>query len=198
MKRLTALLLSLILALLLFGCAEQSPAMYIQPAQLTQTEQNLADLIGTNLDDHIFDFKVDGTVQKISINAYELVDGQWERFYGGGGRPFTDPKGRLMVDFEDLEKGLRDAIQSENHNGSTKIETHTEFDTTGMHRATSMLNQKTEIYEQEIPLAVQILTTKNEIRSFDVTYFHYPEEYEKYNHDHIYAVTVLFSQEPLS
>ena len=117
---------------------------------------SLADLIGVNLDDHIYDFKVDDTVQRVSINAYELIDGNWELFYGGGGRPLTDAKGRLMVDFENLEEGLRDAIQSENHNGYTKIESHAEFDTTGMNRATSMLNQKTQIlYGQEIPLAVQ-------------------------------------------
>lgn len=198
MKKCITFCLSLVLTLLLFGCAEKGPAMYIQPAQLMKQEQDLADLVGVNLDDHIFDFKVDDTVQRISINAYELIDGNWELFYGGGGRPFTDPKGRLMVDFENLEEGLRDSIQSENHNGATKIETKAEFDTTGMHRATSMLNQKTEIvYEQEIPLAVQILTSKNEIRSYDTTYFFHPEDYANYGHDHVYAVTVLFSREPL-
>ena len=198
MKKRAPLLLALALMLLLSACAGQGPVMYIQPAQLTKAEQDMADLMGVNLDDHIFDFKVDDTVRKISVNAYELVDGQWELFYGGGGRPFTDSKGRLMVDFDDLEKGLRDAIQSENHNGSTKIETKTEIDTTGMHRATSMLSQKTQIvYDQEIPLAVQILTTKNEIRSYDTTYFFHPEDYEQYGHDHVYAVTVIFSQETL-
>lgn len=65
--------------------------------------------------------------------------------------------------------------------------------------ATSLLSRQEEIrYEEEIPLAIQIVTTKNEIRSFDTSYFFHPEEYEQYGYDHVYAVTVLFSQKPLS
>lgn len=197
MKKILALWL--LLTLLLCGCAESGPAMYIRPAELTEEELAIVDLMGIDMERKIYDFKVDETVQRISINAYELIDGKWDLFFGGGGRVFTDTEGRMLLDFENLEEGLRESIQSENCNGSTSWKSDAWEDLSGTQRATSLLAQQTEIvYEQEIPLAVQIVTTKNEIRSYDPSFFFHPEDYEKYGYDHVYAVTVLFSQEPLS
>lgn len=69
----------------------------------------------------------------------------------------------------------------------------------GMATTTSYLSNRTEIvYEKEVPIAVQIVTSKNEISSYDPEYFFQPEEYEKFGYEHVYALTVLFSQEPLS
>ena len=41
--------------------------------------------------------------------------------------------------------------------------------------------------------SVQIATTKNEIRSYEVGYFHMPREYAKHGYEHVYAITVTFS-----
>ena len=72
-------------------------------------------------------------------------------------------------------------------------------DPEGMGRTTSFLSNRTEIvYGQEIPLAIQINTTKNEVISYFTDYFFQPEEYEKLGYEHVYALTVMFSQEPLS
>ena len=46
-------------------------------------------------------------------------------------------------------------------------------------------------------MLIQIVTSKNEVRSYSTDYFFQPEEYEKYGYEHVYAVTVLFSQKPL-
>ena len=55
--------------------------------------------------------------------------------------------------------------------------------------------EKTEfVYEEEIPLAVQIITSKNEVVSYQVDYFNSPEEYEKYGYEGVFAITVRFSQ----
>ena len=60
--------------------------------------------------------------------------------------------------------------------------------------ATSTLTESAKIeLDQEIPLAVQIATTKNEIRSYEVGYFHMPREYAKHGYEHVYAITVTFS-----
>ena len=68
-----------------------------------------------------------------------------------------------------------------------------------MSRTTALLSSRTEIvYEREIPIAVQINTTKNEVSSYDPEYFFQPEEYEKFGYEHVYALTVMFSREPLS
>ena len=66
-----------------------------------------------------------------------------------------------------------------------------------MGSATSTLADRSDIaYEQEIPLVIQIITSKNEIHSYDVSYFEHPEEYTEY--EHVYAVTVRFSQKTVS
>lgn len=198
MKKRPLFLLALCLALLLCACAKTEPAMYIEPAQLTQEEQNIADLLGVNLDAHIFDFQVDDTVQRMSINVYELIDGQWQLFCGGGGQSFTDAKGRILLDFDNIRESFREAVQSEHSSGSTAWESESTEDLAGASRATSLLTQRTEIvYEQEVPLAIQIVTTKNEIRSFDPSYYFHPEDYARYGYEHVYAVTVLFSQQAL-
>ena len=36
-------------------------------------------------------------------------------------------------------------------------------------------------HEEEIPLAVQIITSNNQIMSYQVDYFHSPEEYENWD-----------------
>lgn len=204
MKRVITCMLVLSLALLLCACGgEQKPAMYIEPAQLTEEETNIVQLLGFNLEQKIFDFKVDETVQVMNISVYELVDGQWDAFIGGqehsNGRVFTDPKGRIALTFDHLGDGIREALQSENYSGSTAMDIIRDPDPEGTSWATSLLSRQEEIrYEEEIPLAIQIVTTKNEIRSFDTSYFFHPEEYEQYGYDHVYAVTVMFSQKPLS
>ena len=45
---------------------------------------------------------------------------------------------------------------------------------------------------------IQIITSKNEVHSYVVDYFFQPEEYEKYDYEYVYAITVLFSQKPVS
>jgi len=200
MKRILVSLVVLCLVLALAGCGEEAPAMNIGPASLTQAEEAIAKLLGADTGSPIFDFQVDDTVQKLSVNAYELVDGQWELFYGGGGRPFTDEKGRLALEFDTIRDGIREAVQSEHVSGSSSFESSAPLGLPeGFHRATSRLENRQEIvYDQEIPLVIQILTSRNEVRSFDPSYFHHPEEYEKYGYEHVFAITVVFSQEPLS
>ena len=200
MKKSTLLTLFLLAALLLCACQSSSPDMYIEPAQLTQVEEDIATLLGATTAMPIYDFKVDSTVQSMTINAYELIDGQWHLFYGGGGRAFTDAKGRLALEYDTIRDGIREAIQSEKVSGSSSFESSEPFGLpTAFHRATSTLDQRQEIvYGLETPLAIQILTSKNEVRSFDLSYFHHPEEYEKYGYEHVFAITVTFRQEPLS
>ena len=190
---------------LLAGCsAEAAPAMYIQPAELDEKEEAVAKLLGADTDQYLFDVVLDGTAKKVSVNTYELIDGQWKLVTGGGGMAMEedDTTLRMAFGFDDLRGKFRQAIQF--GSGDFSAVSHApaeEFEerNSALGRTTAFLSNRTEIvYEKEIPLAIQINTSKNEVTSYDPEYFFRPEEYEKFGYEHVYALTVTFSQEPLS
>ena len=204
MKKAFALLA--LLALVLSGCtAEAAPEMYIEPAQLSEEEEAVAKLLGADTDQHLFDVVLDGTAKKMCVTAYELADGTWEPWIGGGGSGMAlDEKakeGRLCFGFEDLRKNFREAAQFDGRGYTATSWEGTEDldDPEGMGRTTSFLAGRSEIvYEKEIPIAIQINTTKNEVHSYDPESFFEPERYAELGYEHVYALTVTFSQEPLS
>ena len=115
---------------------------------------------------------------------------------GGGGQAFSDTKGRMALGFERLDEGMRVAIQSEHTGGSTEYQSERNEDLKEIGSfATSILSQKTEFsYEEEIPLVVQVITSKNEIVSSILDDFYSPEEYEKLGYEGVFAITIQFSQ----
>lgn len=200
MKKVFALL---VLLALLAGCsAEAAPAMYIQPAELNEEEEAVARLLGADTDQHLFDVVLDGTAKRVSVNTYVLENGEWKLLTGGGGMALKEGEknGRMAFGFEDLRGEYREALQFGKDFTAVKYGSPEEIDDPeGMGRTTSFLSNRTEIvYGEEIPLAIQIHTTKNEVISYFTEYFFQPEEYEKLGYEHVYALTVTFSQEPLS
>lgn len=200
MKRVFAIL---VLLALLAGCsAEAAPAMYIEPAQLSEEEEAIAKLLGADTDQRIYDVVLDGTAKTVSVNTYVLEDGEWKLVTGGGGMALKEGsnKGRMAFGFEDLRGEYREAVQFGKDFTAVKYGSSEELDDPeGMGRTTSFLSNREEIvYGREIPLAIQINTTKNEVVSYFTEYFFHPEEYEKLGYEHVYALTVTFSQEPLS
>lgn len=188
---------------LLAGCsAEAAPSMYIEPAKLNEEEEAVAKLLGADTDQHLFDVVLDGTAKTVSVNTYVLEGGEWKLVTGGGGMALKEgeKKGRMAFGFEDLRGEYREAVQFGKDFTAVKYGSPDDLDDPeGMGRTTALLSGRTEIaYEREIPLAVQINTTKNEVLSYDTEYFFQPEEYEKLGYEHVYALTVTFSQEPLS
>lgn len=177
------------------GTRSDAPKMYIEKARLSEQEQNIATLLGADTEQLIYDFILDKNVKSLQINTYELIDGTWNLMAGGGGESFSDKQGRVALDFKNLAEGLRIALQSENTGGATTFSINQEEDVINLSRATSSLNELTEIiYEQEIPLVIQILTSQNGIATYNVESFFEPERYEKYNYEHVYAITIRFSQ----
>ena len=199
MKKWIVTVLMMVGMISMVGCSDApktAEKMYIEPAQLTEEEEKIAALLGLNTKHRIFDFELDETVQSIQVNTYRLLDGEWKLETGGGGQAFSDTEGRIALDFDRLDERIRIAIQSEHTGGSTeyKSERNEDLDEIGSF-ATSVLSEKTEFdYEEEIPLAVQVITSNNQIMSYQVDYFHSPEEYEKLGYEGVFAITIRFSQ----
>lgn len=200
MRKITFILSIVFLLYISVACTPEKleSKMHINKAELTQEEENIVDLIGADLSNTIFDFTVDETINAIQINTYKLKNGKWE-MVSGGGQVFTNSKGRMALDFVDLANGMRMALQSEGTNGSVVYTLSSTDEFANMGRATTYLSNDTEIeYEKEIPLVIQISTTNNGITSYYVEYFNHPEEYQKLGYEHVYAVTVMFSQKTVS
>ena len=199
MKKLIIIVLAIVGMISMIGCSDTEKTvdkMYIEPAQLTEEEEKIAELLGLNTQQKIYDFVLDETVQSIQVNTYRLIDGEWKLETGGGGQAFSDATGRIALSFERLDEGIRIAIQSEHSGGSTEYDSERNEDLNEIGGyATSILSEKTEFaYEEEIPLVVQIITSKNEVVSYQVDYFNSPEEYEKFEYEGVFAITVRFSQ----
>ena len=199
MKKLTVMVMAIVGMLSMVGCSDTEKTaekMYIEPAQLTEEEEKIAALLGLNTQQPIYDFVLDETVQSIQVNTYRLIDGEWKLETGGGGQAFSDVTGRIALSFERLDEGIRIAIQSEHSGGSTEYNSERNEDLNEIgNYATSILSEKTKFaYEEEIPLVVQIITSKNEVVSYQVDYFNSPEEYEKFGYEGVFAITVRFSR----
>lgn len=199
-KRYAALLAAAALALALAGCGvgekdDGKLEMTIAPAQLGEEETRLAELLALEMESYrIFQFQAEGA-KTIQFNLYELVDGAWSPIQGGKGERLSAGTGRLALTFGKITDGLRAACQTEGQVTSASIQPEPGDDVSAMTFATSTLEKAKAIeLEREIPLVVQVVTSKQEIRYYDVDYFEMPREYAKHGYEHVYAVTVTFSE----
>lgn len=201
-KRIATLLLAAMLTMPLAGCgigkSSRDAAMSIHPAQLTEEEERMAQLLDTSLDSYrIFDFQMGNKpndVQTVQTAIYELVDGEWKPLFLGQ-EAFLDNTGRIALSFGRLTEGVNLSVQSEGGYGTRSFTVEAEDDVSAMACLTAVLGETTTMeFDKEVPLVVQIATAKSEIFSTDVNSFYTPEQYEKRGYEHVYAITVMFSQ----
>ena len=200
LKRYCSLLLAVLLALSASGCGGTSYApMSVSPAKLSDEEAALAQLLDVSMDSYrIFDFKPDGKgksgVKSVQIALYELEGGEWTVKIRGQ-RALPDASGRLALSFGKITEGVSLTVQSENVFESLSLEPELPDDTSSMSYTTSMLTESAMMdMDKETPLAIQIVTSKSDIISYGVQYFEMPREYARHNYEHVYAVTLMFSQ----
>lgn len=203
-KRYRSLLLAALMLSALTACGagekkDNNAAMTIAPAQLSGEEERLAELLALDMGAyHIFDFQA-GNAKFLELNVYELVDGEWGHLPGGGGTGLSEGNGRIALTFGKMTEGVRLAIQAGEANYSTFVQIEPGDDVSGMTFATSALDDAPLAIElgQEIPLVLQTVTSKNEVRFYKVDYFGMPRELAKAGYEHIYAITVTFSAREL-
>ena len=200
LKRYCSLLLAVLLALSAAACGAPSPEpMSVSPAQLSAEEEALAKLLDVNMDSYrIFDFQMEGKgnsgVQSVQITLYELEGDAWT-VKAQSQRAFSDAAGRLALSFGKITEGVRLTVQSENVFESLSLDMEAGTDTASMSCTTSILTDSAVVeLDKETPLAIQIVTSKNDITSYGVQYFDMPREYARHGYEHVYAVTLMFSQ----
>ena len=200
LKRYCVLLLAVLLALSASGCGGGTSyaPMSVSPAQLSDEEEALTRLLDVNMDSYrIFDFQTgewSNSVKSVQITLYELEGGAWT-VKARSQRAFSDALGRLALSFGKITDGVHLAVQSENFFDSMSLDMESEADTSSMSYTTSMLTESATMdMDKETPLAIQIVTSKNDITSYGVQYFDMPREYAKHGYEHVYAITLMFSQ----
>lgn len=195
MKKLLALLL--MLALLLAGCSSQKP-MTIQTAQLTKAEENIKKLLGNAHGcEYIFDFRLDDQVKSVEVNTYALEDGAWKLISGGGGQSMDEKSGRIALKFDMLGADLRVAIQTGDEISASEFRSPEALENHGS-TATGFMPHAEIEYGKEIPLAMQVNTSKTAIRALDPEgAFRNPEEIAEYGYERVCLLTVMFSTEGL-
>ncbi|MEG0272744.1 MAG: hypothetical protein RR514_03590 [Christensenella sp.] len=171
--------------------------MYIQKAELTEAEQSILEFVGSEKPPYILDFLVDDTIQSLQINTYELQGTEWKLISGGGGTQLNEPQSRIALTFDNIGLGLRTAVENK---GSNSYKTERDFDFEGLSTTTSYLTDKTMIeYEKEIPLVIQIHTSKDTISSLSPEHAFYElRTYANSKYEKVYAITCLFSQKTVN
>ena len=207
-RKISALILSLAIIVGITACDKKestsNTGLYIEPAVLTQQEENILNLVNSaNRPNLIADFNLDDSVKSVEITVYRLVDGQWKP-ESKSRQELEGSRGRFSFSFKRLSEGFRTAFQSKNNNGSTEhsipYENMTEEQKAlaKMSVGSTMLSNQTKVeYEKEIPIVLQVITEKNEVR-LTLDGFENPEEYEKMDYNAVYAVTIMFSQKEIN
>lgn len=164
---------------------------HIQPAQLTQEEQALVDLMGRDAACRLFEFDAGGVVSRVRIQVYQLTDGAWNKV-SGVSTPILEERGRVALNFDNMQDGLRMAVQ----HGELLIDhTYTPeqgAEAPGGRWVTAQLTQRQELAGEEIPLAIQIITDRQPVSDVQMEDFFRPEKYAAGGYECVYAVTAEF------
>lgn len=166
---------------------QQKPAMYMEPAEAQPLHQ--ASFSQT------YDFRTDDTLKSVVMEVWELQDGQWTDL-GGGRIAASLQEGQFALAFNDLPKGITYSVEGASYTYTVNKDFAAGFASDADSRLyTTMLTQLKEItYETPIPVAMQIYTTSQNPEYIGVDFFHQPEKLVSEGHDHVYAVTLAFSQ----
>lgn len=197
MKKCWATLSILLLSISLIGCSVQKkPQMELKSANLTEKETQLLKLAGYHSVGGIFDYTIDETIKSFTIICYELdKTGNWKQTSGGGSMPLEDATGRISTFFDDtFGNGMGIARQQGSEVSMAKNNLPAKINISDMSQNTVYATAETIEPEKEIPLAIQIITGKQEVSLYDVSYFHQPKKYQEKGYEHVYAVTIKFSK----
>lgn len=166
--------------------------MYIGKASFTQEEEEMIELLVGELSYPIFEFNVDDSVKSMKTTIYQLRRGKWKTI-SEGTRIIGSGASRIAFKFDDIANGVEIKLQNSKSRGSNAYMPIDHMDYGKMRRRVEILNNNKEVvYDQEIPLVIQLYSSKNRMNAYDVEDF--------YNHpndevDEAYAITILFSKQ---
>lgn len=196
MNKFISILMILVVSISLSTCANKETNVNvnspkIELASLTKEESNILQLFGVDTTSKIFDYVVDGEAKSMEIKQYILDENlEWKEERNSSGN-IEDLKGRMAISINN-NGSIRIALQDKSGVGSWISDPESSENTPGHGWATSWANNSNIVYNEEIPLAIQINTSSNEIASYGVESFFDTQRLK--GHDRVIAITVTFSK----
>lgn len=196
MKKIIIIMEALLLTASLTACGAgigKVTDMQVRESELTKEEQRILELFGISDIRHIFDYQINSQIKAMSINLYVLKeDLTWEN-YGGMSGEAANSQGRIAIS---LEENVRLALQDESGIQAVTIDLG-DIDAwkESTAKAASWLTESTITDGEEIPLAVLIETSSNEIRTYGTEAYFEPERLG--GHELVVAVTLTFTETPV-
>lgn len=200
-KRTFIIIAILTLGLTMIGCNTQllKDSMKISQAQLTKQESQILSLIKGSIGSAIFDYTADPDAKSVSVACYKLdQNGKWEIHSGWDSYPIEDVAGRIAVSFNNLDDGMRVAVQTGDNMYASENNSDIKSNTVDMGSATTCATTESIVYEEEIPLVIQVFTTKDAINTYDITFFNEPKEFINRGYSDVYVVVAKFSEQDLT
>lgn len=163
------------------------PAMYIEPAEDRALRNESFQ--------QTYEFRFDGQLKSVLLEIWELKDGQWESF-GNGRIAVSDNQGKFTLAFNELTESVTYALQSQSFTYSIgkNFATNAAAIPGNIMYTTMQTQLKEAVYDTPIPVAMQIYTPNRNAQFIGTDLFHQPELLASEGHDHVYAVTLTFSQ----
>lgn len=166
----------------------------IKQKSLTKEETNLLKLMGLDDKSRVYDYNLDKDVKSIHINIYTLDENLKWQSNGSMSSNVNSLNGTIGVlkdDNERLQVSYKDQDEISIFKSNLDV-----YDDIKEKSRSIWWNDKANIeYEKEIPLAIQVITSSNEIRSFSGESFYEPDRLK--GHDEVIALTVKFSKTEL-
>lgn len=201
MKRAFFLML-LCAILLLTGCAQQpaaddKPAMYIEPTQLTAQEELIKSIASQGRNCNIYDFQLGKEQLGITVSVYRLENNQWELYTGGSQLhlPAQEGKGRFALNFGPLTEGILTSMLDEKSNVMTLRQAPADilYDVSGLNVTTTQLSELAEVhYGEEIPLVLQFISSQLPEDNPNAVITIQPEDLAALGYEHVFFVTAAF------
>lgn len=192
MKKFISITFIIMIFPVLIGCSKvsQTKDMQIQSLETTKEESDVLNLLCSNLDYKIYEYKINDKIKTVTIKYYKLnSEGKWDNL---NNLIDNNPSsGKLSISKSRVNEQMEFSIQKED--GVTET-TASEITSNKKFTSTSITwNESSNIeLEKEIPLMVEVRTNSDTIERIDINNFNEPEKVK--NYENVFAITVTFSE----
>lgn len=192
MKKFISIAFIIMIFPVLIGCSKvsQPKNMQIKSVETTKEESDVLNLLCSNLDYKIYEYKINDKVKTVTIKYYKLNnEGEWDNL---NNLIDNNPSsGKLSISKSRVNEQMEFSLQKEDGITETtapEITSNKKFDSNSI-----AWNESSDIeLEKEIPLMIEVRTNSDSIEGIDINNFNEPGKLK--NYENVFSATVTFSE----